>query len=62
MSDPTIPNRTPHRSLIFLPSIFLSLGFEKATILLVVGSSCILLVLICGIILCRLDMSSSNSK
>jgi hypothetical protein len=42
--------------------LFLLLGFDKAALLLGIGSVCILLVLVFGIILCRLDMSAGRSK
>jgi hypothetical protein len=41
---------------------FRLLGLERASLLLCIGSICILVVLIFGIILCRLDMSAGNSK
>lgn len=41
---------------------FLSLGFDKASRLLMVGGGCLLIVFIFGMILCRLDISAGKSK
>ncbi|CAF4101557.1 unnamed protein product, partial [Rotaria sordida] len=36
--------------------------FDKASRLLIAGCSCLLIVLIFGIILCRLDMSAGRKR
>ncbi|CAF1495976.1 unnamed protein product [Rotaria magnacalcarata] len=38
------------------------IGFEKASRLLMVGGGCLLIVLIFGIILCRLDISAGRKR
>ncbi|CAF0803911.1 unnamed protein product [Rotaria sordida] len=38
------------------------IGFDKASRLLIAGCSCLLIVLIFGIILCRLDMSAGRKR
>jgi hypothetical protein len=42
--------------------IFFLSGFEKASLLFYIGGGCLILVLIFGIILCRLDISAGKSK
>ena len=43
-------------------TLFSRSGFEKAKLLLLVGSGCLVIVFIFGMILCSLDISAGNSK
>lgn len=61
MSNPMYSAPPKHYEGGFQPSSEL-IGFEKASRLLAVGGGCLLLVLIFGIILCRLDISAGRKR
>ncbi|CAF0714607.1 unnamed protein product [Adineta steineri] len=50
-----------HQSSAFRSSD-IDLGFEKSSLLFFIGGGCLLIVLVAGIILCRLDISAGDRR